>query len=149
MNLNSKLNNIIFNTLWLFTALQISLIKRAKLLGYKTIVIDPDANALGCNDSDLFIQVAGDDYEKTLKIAIDNNVKGIVTAATDKPILMMCRIAKELNLPFPSYESCETVLDKAMFKNFLNENKLPHARGDVYKGKINISSISLIFPFSI
>ena len=61
----------------------------------------------------------------------------------------MCRIAKELNLPFPSYESCETVLDKAKFKLFLKGINLSYAKGIEYKGKINISSISLSFPVII
>lgn len=126
--------------------LQLSIIGQAKAMGYETIVIDPDQNAPARNEADTFYEVTGDDFEKTLKIAQDNQVKGIVTAATDKPILMMCRIAAELGLPFPSYKSCETLLDKAKFKHFLAENDLPHAKGSEHKGQIDVSQLHLSFP---
>lgn len=129
--------------------LQLSLIKRAQYQGYKAIVIDPDPNAVCYSIADLFIQVAGNDFKKTMQIAIDNKVVGVVTTATDKPILMMCRIAKELNLPFPSYNSCEIVLNKSKFKQFLEENNLPHAKGKEYTGNINVSSINFCFPIIV
>lgn len=126
--------------------LQLSLIETAKKLGYYTIVIDPDDNAPGKEIADIFFKVAGNDFDKTLEIAKQYNVKGIVTAATDKPILMMCHVAEELNLPFPSYESCETVLDKAKFKKFLYENNLPHAKGISVVGEILPETFDLQFP---
>ena len=99
--------------------LQLSIIKRVKKLGLKSIVIDPDKNASGKIIADEFFTVSGDDFETTKQIAEKYRVKGIVTSATDKPILMMCRIAEALKLKFPSYSSCETLLDKAKFKSFL------------------------------
>lgn len=126
--------------------LQLSLIETAKKLGYYTIVIDPDDNAPGREIADIFFTVAGNDFDKTLEIAKQHNVKGIVTAATDKPILMMCRVAKELSLPFPSYDSCETVLNKAKFKKFLYENKLPHAKGISVVGEVLPETFNLQFP---
>jgi hypothetical protein len=74
--------------------------------------------------ADVFICVAGDDFEKTIEIAQKYSVKGLITAATDHPILMMCRVADELNLSFPSYNSCETLLDKGKFKFFLKRTIL-------------------------
>lgn len=126
--------------------LQLSIIGQAKAMGYETIAIDPDQNAPARNEADNFYVVAGDDFEKTLKIARANQVNGIVTAATDKPILMMCLIAAELGLPFPSHESCETLLDKAKFKQFLNSNDLPHAKGGEYKGQIDVTETNFSFP---
>lgn len=113
--------------------LQISIIKKAKNFGFKTIVLDPNSNAVGKKYCDIFFRVDGDDFEKTLEIAKYYNVKGVVTAATDHPILMMCRIAAELKLPFPSLHSCEKLLNKGKFKQFLKENDIKHAKGSVYK----------------
>lgn len=129
--------------------LQMSIINRAHLLGFKTIVIDPDNCAPGKDICDVFIQVAGNDYEKTLQIAKDYQIKGVVTAATDKPILMMCQIANELELPFPSYESCKTVLDKGKFKKFLSKHDLPHAQGGEYHGDIDVTMLDLNYPVII
>jgi biotin carboxylase len=128
------------------STLQISLIKTAKALGFYTIALDPDPQAIGKSIADEFIVVKGDDFEKSMQIAIEHKVKGIVTTATDKPILMMCRLARELDLPFPSYESCETVLDKAKFKQFLFNNSLPHAKGNKYVGMIDPSSLTINYP---
>lgn len=80
--------------------LQLSIIGVAKEMGFNTIVIDPDPIAPGKEIAHEFYAIEGNDFEGTLEIAKKHNVRGIVTAATDKPILMMCNIAKELNLPF-------------------------------------------------
>lgn len=126
--------------------LQLSIIQRAKHLGFTTIVIDPDSDAPGRQIADVFFSVAGNDFETTLQIAIEKHVKGIVTAATDKPILMMCRIAEQLDLPFPSYESCETLLDKAKFKTFLQNHNLLYASGDEYQGDDALPKFDLKYP---
>jgi len=130
-------------------ALQISLIKRVKLKGFKAIVIDPNPEAVGKSVADSFFEVAGNDFEKTLNIAKSNNIIGLVTAATDHPILMMCRIATELNLAFPSYQSCETLLNKGKFKLFLNENNIVYAKGAVYKKEDIINLVNIKFPVII
>lgn len=126
--------------------LQCSIINRIKLAGYGSVVIDPDPNAPGKELADVFIPVGGQDYDATLEVAKKYSVKGVVTAATDKPILMMCRIAKDLGLPFPSYESCDTVLDKSKFKEFLKENNLPHAKGQMFTGEADVTAVDFTFP---
>ncbi len=81
--------------------LQLSIIERAKILGFHTIVIDPNPNAIAKNTADTFLVVEGNDYNKTKNIAEKYKIKGLVTAATDNPVLMMSKIANELHLPFP------------------------------------------------
>ncbi len=126
--------------------LQISIIKKAKTLGYKTIVLDPNSNAPGKNYCDKFYDIAGDDYERTLEVAKFHKVVGVVTAATDHPILMMCRIAEALNLPFPTFNSCETLLNKGKFKDFLRDNNINHAKGSVYNFDEIIDKNAINFP---
>ena len=126
--------------------LQLSIILRAKKMGFHTIVIDPDPNAIAKINADLFLEVGSLDYTGTTHIASKHDVKGLVTAATDNPILMMCRIAEDLNLPFPAYTSCEKLLDKGKFKDFLIENKLPHAEGKIYDYFNKIDSTKFIYP---
>lgn len=126
--------------------LQVSLIKKANELNYYTIVIDPDPKAIGKKYANLFFAIDGQDYQATLKLAKDFSVKGLVTSATDKPILMMSKIAEELNLQFPSYHSCRTLLDKSLFKIFLKENSLPHANGNTYSLNEKIDKDAINFP---
>lgn len=112
--------------------LQLSIINNAKGLGFFVIVIDPDAHAIGRAVADKFFHVEGDDFKRTLQIAKEYEVRGIVTAATDKPLLMMARIAETLALNFPSYESILNTIDKAHLKKTLLENGLNCAKGDKY-----------------
>ena len=126
--------------------LQLSIIKRIQNFGYPAIVIDPDETAPAREIADFFFRVGGNDFETTKRIALDFNVKGIVTSATDKPILMMCRIAEELGFLFPSYRSCETVLNKAKFKRFMEGHNMAHADGREYHEGDTLSDLNIDFP---
>lgn len=109
--------------------LQVSLIQTANKLGYYTIAIDPDKNAIGKDIADEFFVVTGSDFAKTLEIAKTNNIAGIVTAATDKPLLMMARIAEKLELPFPSEVAINNTINKFELKKILQKNNIPCAKG--------------------
>jgi len=126
--------------------LQLSIIGRVKKKGFNAIVIDPDPNAPGKEIADKFFEVGGNDFSGTRKIALDHKIKGIVTSATDKPILMMCRLAEDFGFAFPTYNSCETVLDKGKFKTFLQEHNFPHAKGVVYQDTTPIDFDTFLYP---
>ena len=85
--------------------LQKSIINQAKQMGLYTVGIDPCEDAVCKNEVDAFEVVGGQDYEGTLAIARKYNVAAVVTAATDKPLVMMARIAQELKLKFYSEET--------------------------------------------
>ena len=71
---------------------------------------------------DAFEVVGPDDYETTLKIAIKYNVSAVLTASTDKPLLMMSRIAQAIPLSFFSIETAIASTDKFLMKQrFLKE----------------------------
>ena len=129
--------------------LQLSLIKTAKKMGFSTIVIDPDENAPGKDISDQFLVVSAEDYQSTLEIAKKNKVKGLVTTATDHPIIMMAKIASELNLRFPSVESVSTILDKATFKNVLQNDNIPCAKGYSYHIDERSDRLDLNYPIIV
>ena len=72
--------------------LQESIIKRAKAMGLFVVGIDPCVDAC-CRDAvDAFEVVGGQDYEGTLAVARKYNISAVVTAATDKPLVMMARV---------------------------------------------------------
>ncbi|SED68066.1 carbamoyl-phosphate synthase large subunit [Tenacibaculum sp. MAR_2010_89] len=113
--------------------LQRSLIEQAKKLGLFTIGIDPDSNA-ECNGLvDVFKVISGDDYTGTLEIAKKYNISGVITSATDKPLVMMARIAEALNLPFISVKSAAISTDKYLMKNAFREKGIPFAKGKLVK----------------
>lgn len=112
--------------------LQCSLINTVKRMGFRAVVIDPDPKAEGVGIADIFVPIAGDDYEGTRRIALEHSVIALVTTATDNPLPMMAKLAEELGLRFPSYESVMSVLDKGRFKKLLLENDIPCAKGKSY-----------------
>ena len=92
--------------------LQQSIIRRANAMGLFTVGIDPCEDALSRNECNAFEVVGGQDYEGTLAVAKKYNISAIVTAATDKPLVMMAHVAKELNLPFFSVDLAELATGK-------------------------------------
>lgn len=112
--------------------LQTSLIKNVKELGYQAVVIDPNPEAEGQNEADIFEIVAADDFDATLSVAKKHSVAALVTAAADNPLPMMAKIAETLNLCFPSYDSVMSVLDKSMFKSLLQKHQIPCASGSSF-----------------
>ena len=109
--------------------LQKSLIVRCKAKGLLTVGIDPCEDAFCKDDVDVFEVVGGQDYEKTLEVAKKYKVAGIITTATDKPLVMMARIAEALHLPFFSVETAEISTDKYLMKQRFIENGIPCAKG--------------------
>lgn len=109
--------------------LQLSIINRANTMGLFTVGIDPCEDAYAKNACQAFEVVGGQDYEGTLAVAKKYNISAVVTAATDKPLVMMARIAKELNLPFYSVETAQWSTDKFQMKQRFIEGGVPCAQG--------------------
>ena len=124
--------------------LQKSIIERAKAKGLFVVGIDPCADAV-CRDAvDAFEVVGGQDYEGTLAVARKYNICAVVTAATDKPLVMMARVAEELGLPFYSKETAEISTDKFSMKECFRKGGIPCANGGLIKSIDEAEG--LIFP---
>ena len=124
--------------------LQESIIKRAKVKDLFVVGIDPCSDAF-CRDTvDAFEVVGGQDYEGTLAVARKYNICAIATAATDKPLVMMAQVAKELSLPFYSKETAEISTDKFKMKECFRKAGIPCANGGLIK---NIDEAEgLVYP---
>lgn len=109
--------------------LQESIIGRAKKMGLYTVGIDPCENAV-CRDCvDAFEVVGGQDYEGTCAVVEKLGIDAIVTAATDKPLVMMARVAEKYGFPFYSVETAQWSTDKFQMKQRFIEGGIPCARG--------------------
>lgn len=109
--------------------LQQSIISRAKKMNLNVVGIDPCEDAYCKDDCDAFEVVSGQDFNGTIDVAKKYKISAIVTAATDKPLVMMARVAKELSLPFYSVETAEWSTDKFQMKQRFLEGGVPCARG--------------------
>ena len=99
--------------------LQTFVIKKAKQLGYCVHVLDANPNAEGFKYADKFAAINIVDEESCLAYARNNNIDGVLTAATDYGVLSMSRIATELNLPGINYESAKMIKNKAEVRKCL------------------------------
>ena len=109
--------------------LQESIIERAKKMGLYTVGIDPAKDAV-CRDAvDAFEVVGGQDFVGTCAVVEKYGIDAIVTAATDKPLVMMARIAEKYGFPFYSVETAQWSTDKFQMKQRFMEGGVPHARG--------------------
>ena len=113
--------------------LQQSIINRAKKMGLYTVGIDPCEDATCRGDVDAFEVVGGQDYEGTCAVVEKYGIDAIVTAATDKPLVMMARIAKKYGFPFYSVETAQWSTDKFQMKQRFELGDVPHARGCLVK----------------
>ena len=124
--------------------LQKSIINRAKKMGLYVVGIDPCADAVCRDEVDAFEVVGGQDYDGTLAVARKYNISAVVTAATDKPLVMMALIAKELGLRFYSKETAIWSTDKYQMKQRFIEGGVPCARGKVIRSVDE--AVDLDFP---
>ena len=126
--------------------LQKSIIERCKKKKLFVVGIDPMAEAMCRNLVDAFEIVNGQDFEKTIEVAERYNVKGIVTAATDKPLVMMARVAEKLQLPFFSIETAEWSTDKLMMKQKFQESGIPCANGFILNSVDELTELKVDYP---
>ncbi len=131
---------------------QMTLIQSAKDLGFKAIVIDPLENAPAKKTADVFEVVEPKDYNKTKEIALKHNVKGIVTCQMENPLLLMAKLAEELNFIFPSQKSVLNARNKFLMKECFMKAGVACAKGRLISSseKITENSCSEIkFPLII
>lgn len=132
--------------------LQTSLISIAKTKNIFTIAVDPNKNAVGKNVADVFSVIKGDDFKSTCNLIKRYSVDGIATTATDKPLLMMAKLAKKFNFVFPTYSSILKSSNKYLMKKTFFKKNIPCAKGflaDNQKQLKRILDKKLKFPVII
>lgn len=111
--------------------LQLSIIEECRKLNLFTVVIDPNPNAEGRKHSDAFEVVEGRDFEGTCSVVEKYSIEALITAATDKPLIIMARVAEKYKLPFFSEETAVISTDKHLMKKVFQENGIPCASGNL------------------
>ena len=122
--------------------LQKSLINCCKKLDLFVVLIDPNPEAEARDMGDAFVAVNGNDFNATCSVIEQYSITGIITAATDKPLVMMARIAEKYELPFFSVETAQNTTDKFKMKQLFQRSGLPCANGDMISSADEVS----VFP---
>lgn len=92
--------------------LQAFVIQKAKELGYETLAVDANNNAIGFHYADKFAVIDIVDEKACLAYAKKENIDGVLTAATDYGVLTAAYIAKEMNLPGLDYNVAKRIKNK-------------------------------------
>ena len=124
--------------------LQESIIGRAKKMGLYTVGIDPCEDATCRDRVDAFEVVPGQNYEGHCAVIEKYGIDAIVTAATDKPLVMMARVAEKYGFPFYSVETAQWSTDKFQMKKRFELGGVPYAQGRLIS-KVEEAE-GLIFP---
>lgn len=124
--------------------LQQSIIQRAKKMGLFTVGIDPLEDAACREDVDAYEVVGGQDYEGTCAVVEKYGINAIVTSATDKPLVMMARVAERYGFPFYSVETAEWSTDKFQMKQRFLEGGIPCAKGRLVRSADDVDDFE--FP---
>ena len=107
-------------------------IKAAKQLGIYTITADYLPNNIAHKFSDEYVNVSIIDKEKTLEIAQERNIDGIMSFACDPGVVTAAYVAEQMGLPnVGPYESVCILQNKGKFREFLTKNgfTVPIAKG--------------------
>lgn len=125
-------------------SLQKSIIGRAQQMELYTVGIDPCEDAVCRQEVDAFEVVGGQDYEGTCAVVERYGIDAIVTAATDKPLVMMARVAEKYHFPFYSVETAQWSTDKFQMKQRFKEGGVPCAKGRLVKSAAEVDDFE--FP---
>ena len=101
--------------------LQRFVIRRAKELGYYTLTVDADPQAVGFADADEYRVISIVDEEACLAYAHEKQVDGVLTAATDYGVLTVAHIAEEMGLNGISYAAAKRIKNKFQIRRRLFE----------------------------
>lgn len=104
--------------------LQSFVIKKAKELGYKTIVLDMNKNAVGFKDADIAEPINIINKDECLNIAKKNKIDGVITAATDYGVISAAYVAEKMGLSGISMEVAQNIKNKYCVRRILSEKKI-------------------------
>ncbi len=107
------------------SVLQIPAIVEAKKMGIYVIAVDMNPNAEGFSYADKKIVVSTTDTKKVLEAARKNNIDGIMTIASDRPMLTVAKVAEELNLIGIDEQTAINATNKSKMRDALKKSSVP------------------------
>lgn len=101
--------------------LQDFVIQKAVAMGYETLTVDANPNAIGFSHAHKHAVVNIVDEKACLEYARSENIDGVVTAATDYGVLSAAYVAQEMGLPGLKYEVAQLIKNKYRVRKCLYE----------------------------
>lgn len=106
--------------------LQLPAIKKAKEMGLDVVVVDMNPIAVGFNVDGVKKEIISTiDTSAVLKAAKKHNIDGIMTLASDMPMVTVAAVSRELGLVGVSEETARRATNKAFMRDALKEGGVP------------------------
>ena len=102
--------------------LQDFVIQKAVSMGYETLTVDADPNALGFAHAHKYEAINIVDEKACLKYARREQVNGVLTAATDYGVLSAAYISEQMGLPGLRYETAQLIKNKYKVRKCLYDH---------------------------
>lgn len=102
--------------------LQTFIIKKIRILGYYSIVIDGNPKSEGFLIADKYYICSTTDNNAVLKIAIKEKIDGILTYGSDVSAPTVAFVAEALGLPTNPFNSVKILTNKVLTRKFMAEN---------------------------
>ena len=102
--------------------LQDFVIRKAVEMGYETLAVDGDSNAIGFKHAHKYAVVNIVDEKACLAYAQREHINGVLTAATDFGVLSAAYVAQEMGLPGLNYDVAQLIKNKYRVRKCLYEN---------------------------
>lgn len=132
--------------------LQSFIIKKAKEIGYETLAVDANPNAIGFRYANKYDIINIVDEKACLAYAQKENIDGVMTAATDYGVLPAAYIAQEMCLPGLDYEVAKLIKNKYKVRKCLYEHQVDDNKQAYEVNRdTNLCKLSskLIFPVMV
>ncbi len=101
--------------------LQDFVIQKAVAMGYETLTVDANPNAIGFSHAHKHAVVNIIDEKACLEYAQSESIDGVVTAATDYGVLSAAYVAQEMGLPGLKYDVAKLIKNKYLVRKLLFE----------------------------
>lgn len=102
--------------------LQDFVIQKAVSMGYETVTVDADPNAVGFRHAHNYAVIDIVDEQACLDYAVKEKIDGVLTAATDYGVLSAAYVADRLGLPGLPYETAKLIKNKYEVRRRLDEH---------------------------
>ena len=102
--------------------LQNFVIQKSVAMGYETLTVDADPDAVGFLHAHKYAVIDIVDEQACLEYAKQEHIDGVVTAATDFSVMTTAYVAEQLGLPGLKYEGAKLVKNKYLVRKCLYEN---------------------------
>lgn len=132
--------------------LQDFVILKAKSMGYETLAVDANPDAIGFKHTDKYKVINIVDEKACLEYAQAEKIDGVLTAATDYGVLTAAYIAQEMNLPGLNYDVAKLIKNKYRVRKCLYEHHVDDTEQAYEIDKdtdLNKLCESIIFPVMV